>query len=410
MELRRLYHTIERLADQKFESEEALLQFILNEIVRNEEIPIRGGRVWKFDPASASYELLHQAGDIEKIETNYRLRIADYPIFLELPKRRTILESETDKYLRQHGIVKYSATGVGEKIRWNGQPLYQYLLAVNADYLDENFGYTLGIIGSALTSALKSRNIERRAQLLESDLDKAREIQRSILPEHEVRFHNYDIYGISVPARIVGGDFFDYLRSAEDSDRFGIAIGDAASKGLSAAAQALYVAGALRMGAEFQTKISSLMAKANKLMNRTFPEEHFVTLFYGELTKDNKGLLIYSNAGHNAPILLHCDPVEVEYLAPTGRMLGPFPDETYQTESAHLKKGDVLLLYTDGVSEARRADGEFFGEDRLVKLLRGYHNRSAREIAQRILEEVELFAGRNGDSDDQTLVVIRRVT
>jgi sigma-B regulation protein RsbU (phosphoserine phosphatase) len=410
MELKRLYTTIERLADQQFESEEALLEFILKEIVRNEEIPIKGGRVWKFDPGTASYELLHQAGDIEKIDEHYRLRIADYPILLELPRQRTILASETDKYLLQHGIVKYSATGVGEKVRWNGHPVYQYLLAVNADYLDENFGYTLGIIGSALTSALKSRTIERRALLLESDLDKAREIQRSILPEHEVHFHHYDIYGVSVPARIVGGDFFDYLHSAEDGDRFSIAIGDAASKGLSAAAQALYVAGALRMGADFQTKISSLMTKANKLMNRTFPEEHFVTLFYGELTKDTKGLLIYSNAGHNSPILLHSDSDAVEYLEPTGRMLGPFPNETYRIESAHLRQGDVLLLYTDGVSEARNARGEFFGEQRLVDLLRKHHARSAKEIAQHILEEVELFAPRDDQSDDQTLVVIRRIT
>jgi len=407
MELRRLYKTIENLATQNFHNEAELLESMLKEIVRNEEIPVKGGRVWKFEPRSAGYVLLHQLGDIEKIKRRYKLDVDEYPMFLELPKRRTMLANETDAYLRDRGITTYSATGVGEKVRWNNHLLYQYILAVNSDFMDENLGYTLGIIGSALTAALKSASIERKATILESDLDKAREIQRSILPEHEVRFHNYEIYGVSIPARIVGGDFFDYLQGAEDSDRFAVVIGDAVSKGLSAAAQALYVSGALRMGAEFQTKISTLITKTNKLMHRTFPDENFVTLFYGELVKDTKGLLIYANAGHNSPILVHND-CSIEYLGPTGQMLGPFLGETYGTESAHMKKGDILLLYTDGVTEAMNESGEFFGEQRLAELLCTYQRQSAKEITQVLLEEVEKFSVRNDQSDDMTLVVIRR--
>lgn len=410
MHLRKLYKTIESLAGDDFKTEEQLLEFILSEIVRNEEIPIKGGRVWKFNPRNGAYELILQQGDIERIKDHYKLNVADYPLFLELPNKRTILASETDRYLRDRGISSYSATGIGEKVRWNGQTLYTYLLAVNSDYLDEDFTYTLGIVGSAITAVLKSKSVERRAQILESDLDRAREIQRSILPEHEVRFHNYEFYGVSIPSRIVGGDFFDYVHISEDADRFGFAIGDAASKGLSAAAQALYVSGALRMGTEFQPKISSLLAKINKLMHRTFPEEHFVTLFYGELTNDTKGLLIYANAGHNSPMLLHHDCTDVEYLEPTGQMLGPFPDGIYRTESAHLKKGDLLLLYTDGITEARNEQGELFGEQRLADLLCKHRNLMVKEITQHILEEVELFANPSEEQDDQTLVVIRRVS
>lgn len=409
MDLRRLYRTIEQLAAQKFDSEEDLLEFMLKEIVRNEEIAIRGARIWKLNAGDETYELIHQVGDIEQIKRHYKIKIKDYPMFLELAKRRTILGTETDKYLRKRGITKFSATGVGEKVRWHEHMLYPYYLAFNADSLDDRLSYTMGIIGSALTSALKSKKIEQKAQQLASDLDKAREIQTSILPEHEVRFHNYEIYGVSVPERIVGGDFFDYLQSSEDGERLGIAIGDAAGKGLSAAAQALYLAGALRMGAEFQTKISSLVTKANKLMHRTFPEEHFVTLFYGELTNDKNGLLIYANAGHNSPMLLHANCDEVEYLEPTGQMLGPFPNETYRTESAHMKKGDLLLLYTDGVSEAMNEQEEMFGEKRLADLLCRHRDRSAKEITQIILEEVQTFNTRADQSDDKTLVVIRRI-
>lgn len=408
MDLRRLYRTIENLASREFESDEELLAFVLKEIVSHQEIPIKGGRVWKFDAKTASYELIHQVGDIEQIKKHYKLKIENYPVFLEVAKQRTVLASETDKYLKMRGIVKYSATGVGEKVRWRGRMLYSYLIAVNSDYLDENLSYTLGIISSALSSVLKGRNIERRAQLLEHDLDKAREIQRSILPEHEIRFHNYELYGVSIPDRIVGGDFFDYLQAADDSERLGVAIGDAASKGLSAAAQALYVSGALRMAAEFQTKISSQISRINKLVHRTFPDEQFVTLFYAELANDTKGLLLYANAGHNSPILLHANCNEVEYLEPTGQMIGPFPNESYRTESTHLRKGDVLLLYTDGVSEAVNQEGELFGEKRLTDILCDHQERSAKEITQAILEEVEKFDAKSEHSDDKTIVIIKR--
>ncbi len=409
MDLRRLYRTIEQLAAQKFESDEALLEFMLKEIVRNEDIAIRGARIWKLDSENGEYGLILQIGDIEQIKSHYKIKVKDYPMLIELAKRRTVIGDETDKYLRKRGIKRFSAAGVGEKARWHERMLYPYFLAFNADFLDENLSYTLGIIGSALTSALKSKKIEQKAQLLESDLDKAREIQEGILPDHEVRFHSYEIYGISVPERIVGGDFFDYLVSPEDSDRLGVAIGDAASKGLSAAAQALYVSGALRMGVEFQTKISSLLTKINRLMNRTFPDEHFVTLFYGELTNDRNGLLIYANAGHNSPMLLHDDCNDVEYLESTGQMLGPFPNETYRTESAHLSKGDVLLLYTDGITEAMNEHGEMFGEKRLADSLCTHRHQSAKEIAELLLEEVEKFNTDSEHSDDKTLVIIRRV-
>src|SRR5258706_5266424 len=118
MQLRKLYRTIETIGSQKFESDEELLQHVLREIVQNEEISIKGGRIWKFDARSAGYELIHQIGDMDPIKAHYKIRLKDYPIFLELPKLRTVLASENDQYLRKRGILKYSATGVGDKSQW----------------------------------------------------------------------------------------------------------------------------------------------------------------------------------------------------------------------------------------------------------------------------------------------------
>ena len=409
MQLRKLYKTIETIAYRQFEKEEELLEQVISEIVQNEEIHIKGGRTWKLDAKTGTYELLHQFGEMEPIKRHYRIKVKDYPLFLELPKHRTVLASEQDQYLRKRGISKYSATGIGDKIRWRGHALYKYVLAFNADHLNDNLTSTLNIISAALSSILRTRKLERKAEVLERDLDKARDIQRSILPQHEMSFHKFELYGVSVPHHIVGGDFFDYLQVEGDSERLGVVIGDATSKGVSAAVQALYTSGALRMGFEFQTKISSLLTRVNKLLHKTFAEEHFVSLFYGELTDDKNGLVLYANCGHNNPIFLRSNDQKVEYLEATGQMLGPFPNSTYKTESILMSKGDVLLLYTDGVSEATNERGEFFGEQRIVDRLSETAARSAKEITQLLLEDVQKFNSLGTQSDDKTIVTIKRV-
>ena len=409
MQLRKLYRTIESIGSRPFEKTEELLQRVLEEVVQNEEFRIKGSRIWKFSPKHGAYTLVHQVGEVEPIRQNYMVKVKDYPVFLELPKRRTVLANEEDQYLRKRGILRYSATGVGDKVQWRGHTLYPYVLAFNADHLDENISSTLNIISTAVTSVLRSKRIERKAKDLERDLDKARDIQSSILPQHEMQFHKYQMYGISVPDRIVGGDFFDYLQVEGDNERLGVVIGDAASKGVSAAVQALYLSGALRMGFEFQTKMSVLLSRVNRLLHKTFSEEQFISLFYAELTDDRHGLVLYANAGHNSPILIRANSKEPEYLESTGQLLGPFPDETFKTESAMMGAGDILFLYTDGLSEATNEHGEFYGEDRLVDKIVSFRSQGAKEIARLIIEDVQRFNSLGTRSDDKTAVVIKRL-
>ncbi|HTK82317.1 MAG TPA: PP2C family protein-serine/threonine phosphatase [Bacteroidota bacterium] len=409
MQLRKLYRTIESIAYQQFDREEDLLKHVMHEIVQNEEIHIKGGRTWKFDPKTGTYVLVYQEGEVDPIEANYRIKVKDYPVFLELPKVRTVLASEQDQYLREQGILHYSATGIGDKTVWRGQTLYRYVFAFNADTLDESLTSTLNIISAALSSVLRNRKLERRAKVIEQDLDKASEIQRSILPQHEMKFHSYELYGVSVPHQIVGGDFFDYLQVEGDIERLGVVIGDATSKGVSAAVQALYTSGALRMGFEYQTKISSLLSRVNKLLNKTFSEEHFVSLFYAELTDDKNGLVLYANCGHNNPVFYRSSTGAMQFIEATSQMLGPFPDAKFKTENFTMAAGDVFLLYTDGVSEATNEHGEFFGEDRIAKLIAQNAGHSAKEITQMLLQEVQQFNSLGTQFDDKTIVTIKRV-
>jgi sigma-B regulation protein RsbU (phosphoserine phosphatase) len=408
MDQHKLYRTIKILGEAKFRTEEELLGHILQTIIQGEEFPIRGGRIWKLDPSIGSYRLKSQFGEIESIQRNFRIRVLDYPVFLQLPKKGTIVSIETNKYLRERGIRHYSATGVGEKVQWKGYTLFQYVIAINADFLKQDMLYALNIIGNALTAALQNRRMESKAKQLERDIDEARAIQKSILPEHELRFHHYDIYGISLPDRVVGGDFFDYLQTADDKDRLAVVIGDAASKGLSAAAQALYVSGALRMGIEFQMKISTLVSRINQLVNKTFTPEHFISMVYAELTSSDNGLVFYVNAGHSNPILLHANTDIAEPLRATGQLIGPFPNEKYRAEYALMRKGDVLLMYTDGIVEAMNEQREMYGEQRLIKKLREQRSRTPKEICQLVLEDVQIHNRLVDYSDDKTIVVIKR--
>lgn len=416
MEQRKLYRTLENAMKEfpHFENDGELFKYVLKEVISNEEINITGGRIWKLSDDRQSYKMIDQLGEIERIKKGYTINSNAYPTFFDVGKQRTIIAKETDNYLSRIGIHLYSATGVGEKYRTkdkdgNDQFVYQYILALNSSQIDENLLATLNIISTAVSSMMRSRKIETKARAIEKELVKAREIQRSILPDHELIFGNYEIFGISIPDKIVGGDFFDYITFGTDSDRLGVAVGDAASKGFSAAAQALYVSGALRMGSENELKMTSVVKKINNLVFRVFPYERFVTLFYLEIYEDERGLCMYVNAGHNAPFHLNYYMDEIKSLNSTGAVLGPSPDQDYRVDSFYFNKYDTLVLYTDGIVEAVNNKFEFYGEEKLKQELLNNKHFPAREIAANIMESVQKYSTKGKYSDDRTIVVIKRI-
>jgi sigma-B regulation protein RsbU (phosphoserine phosphatase) len=409
MEQKKIYRTIETVTSKYFETDKDLFKEVINQLVDNEQIDVTGARIWRFDEDEMSYKLMLQNGNVQKIENGFPLKISDYPIFELISKERTILADETDKVLISKGIFKYSASGVGRKIKIKGKYFYQYLLAVNSSNIDDGLRYTLNIVATILTSKLKERRIYDQRKNLIEDLDKAKQLLKSIIPEHEYEFHNYDLFGVTIPAEIVGGDFFDYLKIGEDEDRLGIVVGDAASKGLAAAAEAMYISGAVRMAANFQIKISPLMRMTNQLINKIFADDKFTSLFYCELSDDKKGLSLYANAGHNPPIFISSETKKITRLNPTGPLLGPAPNSRFETDSINFKNGDVLIIYTDGIVEAANSKFEFYEEERLEKVISNNFHKTPKEIALAILDDVNQFStSRPKYQDDKTLVIIKR--
>lgn len=409
MEPKKLYKTVETIASQNFANENEMLVTVLRQLIENESINVNGGRVWQLDAEDGTYCLIFQTGSVEKIDHDFRIKISDYPIFDLISKERTIVDCETDMILKSKGILKYSASGIGDKRKYNDKTYYEYLIALNSSEINESFRMTLNIISTAITSQIKQKRYHQRARVLKADIDKARELQKSILPEHQYNFRNYELFGVTMPAEIVGGDFFDYLDIGGDNERLGITVGDAASKGVSAAAEAMYISGALRMACNFEIKIYPLMKRMNQLVNKIFADDKFASLFYGELSNDKSGLFLYANAGHNPPFFVKSNSDTVILLNSTGPVLGPAPNARYTVENINFEIGDVLLIYSDGVTEATDAEFQFYGDDRLIALLQSVKHLSAKEINYTILEDVVKFSKNARYTDDKTLVVIKRI-
>jgi sigma-B regulation protein RsbU (phosphoserine phosphatase) len=409
MNQRQLFHTIEKTASKDYRNIEELLLSVLHEIVGSDQIGIKGGRIWRLVPRKNGYIIVKQIGDVRSLPDDFMLKVSEYPDFVRIGSEKTVIKTEDNPDLRKRGIENYSATGVGEKVKVKGVPLYQYILAFNTSGGNAELFDTLNVIGSAVTAVLRERTALARTKQLEQDIDKAREIQRSILPEHEQKYGSFRMFGVSNPERVVGGDFFDYLPAGEEQERLGVAVGDAASKGLSAAVEALYVSGALKMGVELQTNMASLVKKINNLVNWTFSDSRFVTLFVGEFTDGKSGLFLYVNAGHNPPLFYRKSKEEFSQLDPTGPALGIAPNARYRMGNVNFEKEDILVLYTDGITEATDVNFALYGEERVKRKIAELANSEPREICYGIMEDVQRFSASSTYADDKTLVVIKRI-
>ncbi|MGE5481099.1 MAG: PP2C family protein-serine/threonine phosphatase [Chloroflexota bacterium] len=406
---REIYKLVEKLASGEFKSELDFLKSLVEDIVNHPEFNIIGGRVWALNTEERAYRLTYQYGNMKRIPDDYMMEIDALPVLADLPEIHTSLQRETDSVLLERGIEVYSVTGVGDLVKLGEKKFYKYLLGFNASEMMQSFFETLNIISSVATVALRDLSAKQEQIKLRRDLNKAGEIQRNLIPEHYLEFHDYKVYGVCIPDSDIGGDYFDYLKNLSyEEERLGILISDAASKGLSASIQALFVAGAVRMAQYFSPKISTMLYRLNTLIFKAFPYERFVTLFYCELTLSSNRLVVYANAGHCSPIHYRPSTDKATFLNPTGGLLGIVKEQKFRVENISMSPGDLLILYTDGIIEAQNKNEEFYGEGRIIEMARKLNSKTSKEIALSILEDVQKFSSENTYSDDRTLVVIKR--
>jgi sigma-B regulation protein RsbU (phosphoserine phosphatase) len=148
----------------------------------------------------------------------------------------------------------------------------------------------------------------------------------------------------------------------------------------------------------------------NVLVNKIFEDDKFASLFYGELSINKSGLFLYANAGHNPPIFYKAETGETELLDATGLLLGPAPNAPYYIESINFKKNDILLLFSDGVTETTDTKFNQYGDERLIKKLKKVSSLSPKQIVLTILEDVVKYSKNGSYTDDKTLVAIKKIS
>ncbi|MCK4857730.1 MAG: SpoIIE family protein phosphatase [candidate division Zixibacteria bacterium] len=251
------------------------------------------------------------------------------------------------------------------------------------------------------TSKLYQESIEK--QRLEEEMNFARAIQRDLLPKQFPRGDDYSLSAYSEPSRQVGGDYFDFITTPRNT--VGIVLADVSGKGMPAALLASQLHAAVRSEINHNLEATEMLANVNELVHQATSSEKFATLFFADFDPETK-MLRYANAGHNYPIHLS-DSEKTGLLQEGGLLLGAFPGVTYKQDEIKLADNDVVLFYTDGLSEAENEEEEQYGEERIINVLSRHRHLPPAQIQQRILEDVKSFAGNASFGDDMTLIVLK---
>lgn len=240
--------------------------------------------------------------------------------------------------------------------------------------------------------------------ILEEELTVARRIQQQFLPRSLPHTPRFDLAALNVQTYQVGGDYYDLVDTGDS--QYLVAIADVAGKGISAALLASMVQASIRTQAQDRKPVGEIMARLNRLVYDATPDDRFATCILAKVG-GSELRLSFSNAGHNYPILLAAAG-GCRLLEDGGIPLGIAPEVPYAEASTTLAPGDALLLYTDGITDARNLDGEDYGESRLISLAGSLPRRlSAQELIQAVAEDVSRFTGGADQADDITLVALR---
>ena len=387
------YRKLERTLDDIERSEDTatMLSSALASLVRDfrDELGIVGGRLYRKE--GAKYVLKHQVGK-SRAPIGYKIPTHYHPIKI-LRRSGYLLMRESDQGFDRRieeivGVKVFAAILVGEDDE------YCISFSLKGRILEARTSYALNTIRHVI-------NLRLREQALFDILLEAREIQVSLLPKSAPKTKEFDLHARSIPAEVVGGDLYDYIPISDVV--LGIAIADASGHGLPAALQARDVIIGLRMGMAEDLKIVKTLEKLNQVISRSALASKFVSLFYGEL--EINGNFIYSNCGHPPGLLYHRG--RFLELKQGGPVLGPTHGTRFQRGYARIRRGDVLVLYTDGVSEATNTDDVEFGVTGIRKTIADNLHRSAAEIVDRLFKAVHEHSGRPTPIDDQTVLVVK---
>ena len=245
---------------------------------------------------------------------------------------------------------------------------------------------------------------EQAFRRVQEELALAADIQLALLPDSAPEVVGYDIAGATIPAQQVGGDYFDFV--CEDPDAIAFCVGDVSGKGLTASLLMANLQATVRSQALMQLSPAECLTLANRLLSKSTDPDKFATLFYGVLDTQLHRIT-YANAGHFPPLVVPSDG-KPSFLGSGGIVLGFIDPAEYEESALDLQPGDVLVVYSDGITEAVNADDDQFEEERLAAVVAEHSNARAASIVERIMEAVRTHAGECEQSDDMTVIVVKR--
>jgi len=266
----------------------------------------------------------------------------------------------------------------------------------------------LSIIAAQSANVIENSRLfaeEQKLKLIQKEINVASEIQKNLLPHEIPLIEGYDIYAVNIPAWEVGGDYYDFIKIS--GTKTAIALGDVSGKGLPAAMLMANLQATLRGQLLFSSCVKDCIERSNNLLHKSTDTTKFVTLFFGILDSE-KNTLTFCNAGHNEVILMQDNKKLM--LDKGGVPLGCFEDADYVVEEISLNRGSNVVVFSDGITEAMNESEELYGECRLYELVEKKSDLSSKEMVTEILSDVNKFSTGVSQSDDITLMVIKRIT
>jgi sigma-B regulation protein RsbU (phosphoserine phosphatase) len=288
-----------------------------------------------------------------------------------------------------------------------GEGNLDYHVAIRTGDEFEELGESFNRMAADLRKNLEDlRRTTAEKERYTKELEIAKSIQKSFLPDTVPSIPGFEIAAFTLPAMEIGGDFYDFIQVSDD--RWGLVIADVSGKGVSAAIFMALSRTLMHASGGTHPDPKAAVRRANRLIHAEAKSSMFVTLFYGVLDA-RKMTLSYVNAGHNPPLLVRGEPASVLSLEGKGApmALGVRPDVYMEEDILGLQRGDLVVMYTDGVTEALNEKDEIFGEERLTGFVRANRSRPAQENITALVQEIKRFIGDAPQSDDITLLVLQ---
>jgi phosphoserine phosphatase RsbU/P len=275
------------------------------------------------------------------------------------------------------------------------------LRAASVTGLDRQVLQTLALEGATVIENARLFRMARQQELSRHDLELARSIQQGLLPRQLPQTDYFQLQAMTMPCRTVGGDYYDV--TPLPCGRYGITVADVSGKGLPAAMMAVTLQGAFTASAAGDPPLEDLFRRVNEFLCDRTPLDMYATLFYGVV--DREGRVEFVNAGHLPPLVLRQDS-ELEVLKDANFPIGMFPGSSFAVSHAQLAPGDLMLLVSDGVTEAQNDAQQFFGDERLHAILAASTGRAAVDICDNIVQALHNFVGDAPQADDLTVIAL----